>query len=123
MTVNEALRGAILPLVPVCEPDRYDGDAKEYCTFVYDDQPEVFAEGRPHCIRQLVVLNWYAPRDMDPLQKKRQICRALKNAGFTWPYVQNATDGAGYANPFTQASTNTLVQHFIFECEWADGDV
>ena len=32
MTVNEALRGAILPLVPVCEPDRYDGDAKEYCT-------------------------------------------------------------------------------------------
>lgn len=109
MTVNQALRSAILPLVPICEPDNYDGNASEYCTFVYDDSPEIFADGAPHAIRRLLVLHWYLPRNVDPLEKKRQICRALLDAGFTYPYVQNATDGVG--------------QHFIFECEFADGDV
>lgn len=105
MTVNQALRKAILPLIPVCEPNDYGGDALEYCTFTYDDQPDVFADGMPDCIVHAVVLNWYLPHGVDPIEKKRQICRALLAAGFTYPYVTNLSD--------------TVSQRYLFECEYA----
>lgn len=107
MTVNEALRAAILPLVPVCEPDIYDGPELEYCTFVYDDSPDVFADGFPGVIVHSVILNWYLPYGVDPIEKKRQICRALYAAGFTYPYVTNVGDGVS--------------QRFTFECDFPGG--
>jgi len=109
LSINEVLRNTILPIVPVCEPDSYDGDEQEYCTFVIDDDPDVFAEGMPTVNRHLVLLNWYLPTGINPLAKKRSICRALSSAGFTYPHVTNARDGKG--------------QCFVFECEYADGDI
>lgn len=107
MTVNQALREAILPLVPVCEPDDYGGDAPEYCTFTYDDQPDVFADGTPHAIVHVVILNWYLPHGVDPIDKKQQICSALSSAGFTYPYVSNLSD--------------SVSQRYSFECEYPGG--
>lgn len=109
MSVNEILRAAVLPIVPVCEPVSYDGEEAEYCTFVIDDEPDVFAEGMPSVIRCPVILNWYLPSGVNPLAKKKRLCRALVSAGFTYPSVANASDEGG--------------QHFVFECEQIDGDV
>ena len=100
MTVNQALRKAILPLVPVCEPDDYYGDATEYCTFVYDDAPDVFADGLPAVITHSVILNWYLPHGIDPIEKKKEICRALWFAGFTYPYVTNVSDSVSQRYTF-----------------------
>lgn len=108
MTVNQALREAILPLVPVCEPDDYGGDALEYCTFAYDDQPDLFADGTPHVIVHAVILNWYLPKGVDPIEKKREICRALCAAGFTYPYVTNLSDA--------------ISQRYSFEFECTEGE-
>lgn len=107
MTVNQALREAILPLVSVCEPDDYSGDAAEYCTFTYDDQPDVFAEAMPHAIVHQIILNWYLPHGVDPIEKKREICRALCAAGFTYPYVTNLSD--------------SVSQRYAFECDYPGG--
>lgn len=107
MTVNQALRNAILPIVPVCEPDDYSGEAPEYCTFAYDDQATLFADGLPDVIVHAVILNWYLPHGVDPLEKKRQICRSLLAAGFTYPYVTNLSD--------------TVSQRYLFECEYPGG--
>lgn len=107
MTVNEALRSAILPFVAVCEPDAYNGPEREYCTFVYDDQPDVFAEGLPQSIVHSVILNWYLPYGKDPLEKKQKMCRALWSAGFTYPHVTNISD--------------SVSQGYAFECEWPGG--
>ena len=107
MTVNQILREAILPIVPICEPDDYNGEATEYCTFVYDDSPNVFADGAPAVIVHPVILNWYLPHGVDPIEKKRQICRALHAAGFTYPYVTNVSD--------------SVSQRHTFECEYAGG--
>lgn len=109
MSINELLRSAILPIVPVCEPGDYDGDASEYCTFQYDDSPEVFAEGAPDAIRYPVILNWYLPHGVNPLKKKVQIRRAIVSAGFTYPYTTNLSDNVS--------------QRFMFEFEHVDGDV
>lgn len=107
MTVNEALRSAILPIIPICEPEDYDGEEKEYCTFLYDDQPDVFADGFPGVIIHRLILNWYLPHGHDPIEKKTQICRALCQAGFTYPYVTNSSDD--------------LMQHYVFECDYPGG--
>ena len=107
MTVNEVLRNAVLPLVSVCEPEDYGGDATEYCTFQYNDQPDVFADGLPGVIVHQVLLNWYLPKGVNPLEKKRQLCRALSDAGFTYPYVTNLSD--------------SVSQRYLFECEYAGG--
>lgn len=107
MTVNQALREAILPIVPVCEPDEYNGDATEYCTFTYDDQPDVFGDGMPHAIVHPVILNWYLPKGVDPIKKKREICRALCAADFTYPYVTNLSDAVS--------------QRYSFECDYPGG--
>lgn len=109
MSINEVLRNTILPIVPICEPVSYDGADTEYCTFVIDDEPDIFAEGLPSAIIHQVILNWYLPAGINPLAKKKALCRALASAGFTYPTVTNASDGGG--------------QHFVLECEWAGGDM
>lgn len=104
MTVNQALREAILPLVPVCEPDDYGGDATEYCTFAYDDQPTFYADGVPFWVEKSVELNWYLPNGIDPISKKKQICNAIVAAGFSFPVISNLSDDAS--------------QHYLYEFSW-----
>jgi len=105
MSLNELIRAAITPIVSVCEPDSYDGVEAEYCTFRYDDNPDIFAEGKPDVIRHPLILSWHLPRGVNPLRKKAQIRTALMAAGFTCPYVTNASD--------------ELAQLYVFECEIA----
>lgn len=108
MSVNELLRSAVLPIVPVCEPNNYDGPDKEYCVFRFDDSPAVFSDGYPAAIISPVIMDWYLPKNQNPLKKKRQICKAICDAGFTYPYVTNASDENS--------------QHYVFEFELGSGD-
>lgn len=109
MSVNEKLRAAVLPIVPICEPDAYAGEESEYCTFDYAEVPDAFGDDMPQAIRYLVSLHWYLPRGVNPIAKKKQIRKALLVADFTAPTITNASDDDG--------------QHYVFECEYWDGDV
>lgn len=109
MTINERIREAVLPIVPVCVPDLYDGEAQEYCTFNYTEIPDGHGDNRPHAIRYLVQLHYFLPPGETPLQKKRELCRALLEADMTYPTVENASD--------------ELSQHYVIECEAVDGGV
>ena len=115
MTINERIREAVLPVVPVCVPDLYDGTAREYCTFNYSELPAIHGDDRPQAIRYLVQLHYFLPVSRSPLKKKRDLCCALLQADFTYPTVENASDGD--------------YQHYVIECEalerleWDDGEV
>lgn len=109
MTVNKLIRDAVLPIVPVCEPNEYDGEAEEYCVFTVDDYPDVYAEGRAHETVHHVILDWYLPKTTDPIARKCEICNALITAGCTSPFVQTASDEIG--------------QHFTLEFEVSGGDL
>ena len=109
MSINELLINTVTPIVSICEPVSYDGDREEYCTFLIDDWPAGFADGMPFAMRRNVILNWFLPRNVNPLKKKRKLCKALAAAGFTYPSITNASDEGG--------------QHYVFETEIADGDV
>ena len=109
MSINSTIRAAVTPIVPVCVPDVYTGTEKEYCTFNYNEIPDMHAESKPTAIRYIVQVHWMLPRTSNPDTKKKQIKNALWGAGMTYPSVTNASDADGF--------------HFIFECEATDGEV
>ena len=106
MNIDEKIRAAVLPVVPICEPDFYDGDAQTYCTFNMSEIPTAFGDDRPRHIRYLIQLHLYAPGG-----PKRPSCRELRmglakavwEAGFTFPEVVNASERD--------------VQHYVLEFE------
>lgn len=109
MSINSTIRTAITPIVTDCVPDQYTGTATEYCTFNYSEIPDAFGDELPEAIRYLVQLHYFLPTGASPITKKKQLKNALLNAGFTYPSVANASDADG--------------QHYVLECEYADGDV
>jgi hypothetical protein len=109
MNLDERIRTALTPIVPVVKPNVHTGSETEYIVFNYSELPTLHADNRPHAIRYLVQVHWYLPTNANPNTKKKQIKQALLNADFTYPSTTNASDGEG--------------QHFVFEMEYCDGDV
>ena len=108
MSLEATIRAALQPIVPVVEPEVYTGEQLEYIVFNYDEL-FFYAESTAKERRCLVQVHLFLPRKVNPLQKKRQIANALADAGFTYPTINDASDGDG--------------QHYVFECEYADGEV
>lgn len=112
MTINEAFRAAVEPVVAVCVPDAYDGEAEEYCTFNYTEVPEDFGDDVPDVIRYAVQLHYICPVGRNSIATRRRLRQAILAADFTAPTVENASDADG--------------QHYVFEFDalgGADGEV
>lgn len=92
--------GAVFPMV-------YTGPLLRYVVWNYDVQPSVWAERAPHAARYLVQVHLYLPHKEDPRTQLLAIQRALFDARFTWPAITDAADADG--------------QHWVLECEYADG--
>lgn len=111
MTLDSKIRAAVEPYVPVCVPDYYTGDAEEYCTYNYNEIPDVFGDNAPSAVRYLVQVHWYLPLKRRPQPKKRQLGRALGRIQrlATWPTVENVSDDAG--------------QHYVYEFQAVDTQI
>lgn len=108
MSVDEALQTALQPLYPgLVFPQLYTGEELEYLVTNYTVLPQVFAERAPRAARYLVQVHYYLPHKQNPNPGKLRISRALFEAGFTWPDIQDATDREG--------------QHYVLECEFVNG--
>lgn len=114
MNVNEVIIQAVTPIVPVCVPDIYRPDAGEkpaevYCVFNYTESPDVFGDDEPQAIRYLIQLHLYLPLRQTPIRMKRQLRRAMLDAGFIVGDFINASDEEA--------------QHYALECRWMDWEV
>lgn len=110
MSINSRLQEALEPIVPEVVPGIYTGEAAEYISYTYTEIPMDFGDDEPHGIRYLITARWYFPADgSNPLAKKRQICRALRDAGFIYPTVTPLDD--------------EVSRCYAFETEDVDGDV
>lgn len=107
MSIEREIRAAVLPIVPVCEPHQYDGDAEEYCTFNYGVRAAAFGDNRPVTAVYQVQLHWFLPAGNNPLDKQTQIVQALLDADASIPVLTDASDDLG--------------QHYIFEFEMLGG--
>ena len=114
MNVNEVIIQAVTPIVPVCVPDIYRPDAGEepaevYCVFNYTEAAALFADDEPQAVDYLIQLHLYLPPRQTPIRLKRQLRRAMLDAGFA-------------AGDFTNASDEEA-QHYVLECRWMDWEV
>lgn len=100
MSINELLRNAILPIVPICEPHSYDGDAPVYCVFNYSILPGMYADGVPLSMKYLMQLHLYVPIGQNPLGLISEIGSAIQRAGFPCPEIQDESD--------------SVSQHYVF---------
>lgn len=109
--LDDKIRAAVEPLVPMCVPGLYTGEAEEYCTFNYTEIPGAFGDSRPHVIRYLVQVNWFLPLKRRPKPKKEQLRRALGTMQrcVTWPTIEDASDELG--------------QHYVYEFQAVDTEV
>lgn len=107
MSVDSTLQTALAPMGIPVSPNLYKGSALEYITTNYNVLPEVFADRAPNAARYLVQVHYLLPTGKNPNPMIGDISNALWYAGFTWPSVVNASDDEG--------------QHYVFECEYADG--
>lgn len=106
--VDNALQDALQALYPNrVYPNRYTGGELEYVVTNYTTIPAVFADRNAHAARHLVQVHYYCPDKQNPNPAKLAISAALTGEGFTQPTVTPAHDNEG--------------QHWIFECEYANG--
>ncbi len=110
LRLDERLMAAVTPIVPVCVPEIYTGDAEEYCTFRCTELPAGFGDNRAHHVRYLVQLHWFLPLKRRPHRRKAALRRALmETRGFTTPVITPGADEVG--------------QHYVFEFEALEGGI
>lgn len=109
MSIYETLQEILTPIVPDVSPDIYDGHSPEYITLTVTDIPTHYGDGDPEFIRHLITIKWYSPYGVNPNEKKKRICRAIRDAGMVYPTVTDLSDDVGRC--------------FSFETESLDGDV
>ena len=110
MNMAERIRAAVLPIIPVCEPDFYEGEETTYCTFNMNEIPTGFGNNRARGVRCLIQLHLFmpgGPKRPSPRAQTETLCRAILQAGFTSPSVENASDRD--------------VQHYVLEFEGVEG--
>ena len=114
MSVNGTIIRAVTPIVPVCVPDVYKPDAGEapaevYCVFNYTESGAVFGDDEPQAVLYSIQLHLYLPLGRTPVQLKRQLRRAMLDAGMTVGDFTNASDLEG--------------QHYVLECQALEPEV
>lgn len=106
MTINQRIIAAMDFGVP-CVPGIYKGTADEYITFNYNSMPDDFGDDAPGHEVNLVQVHYVCPVRQDSVARRKSIKQKLFAAGFTWPDMTDAKDADS--------------QHYVFECEIAEG--
>lgn len=107
-SIGERIEAAVKPLVAVCVPRLYGGDAEEYCVYNYTETPDSFGDDAPEVLRCSVQVHWVFPwqpgisEAAETRTKKKALRRALAGV-MTFPTVTNAGDSAW--------------EHYVFEGE------
>ena len=106
MSFDSRLRGKLIPIVPIVEPNIYEGEDLEYIIFAYGERGDCFGDNVPEEIVLSVQVHYFLPNGENPRAKKRLIRQALFDLGGTCPEITNASDKDG--------------QHYVFEFECAE---
>ena len=93
-TVAATVRAAVLPIVPVCDPDVYRGKQQEYCVYTMFRRPADFGDDAPQAMIYEVSVHYFLPPSINPEQKLTALQSALGALG-TYPTVENASDREG----------------------------
>ena len=100
MNLDARIRTALTGICDVIVPQVYTGDATEYIVFNYSEYPLEFADNAPHTVGYSIQVHLFMPLKANPNTMKNSIQNVLFTAGFSYPSIQDVTDGDG--------------QHYVF---------
>lgn len=109
MSFEDRLENAVTPIVPVCVHGIYTGTSETYCTYDFSESGTLFGDDQPQCVAYSASLHLILPLRSDPRSIKRNLRRALMQAGFLVGMITDASD------------EDTL--HYVFDLEDFDGEV
>lgn len=104
--MNERIIAALNTTDPV-KPNVYTGEATTYYTFNYNTMGANFADDAPGHERYFIQVHFVCPVNYDSVSRRVEIKNNLFDAGFTWPSMTDVSDSDR--------------QHWVFECEYAEG--
>lgn len=111
MTVNEKIIQALSQFGLKVIPDFYGDGAEEYFTFNYaDDRASDFGDNEPIHVVAYMQIHYFCPVKKDYLKLKKEVRKALMNAGFSYPVVTDAT------------VSGDEERHLVFECSIENED-
>lgn len=113
MSVAQSIISALAVTgLPIAQTS-YAGDDDVYIIFRIDESPDDFANDEPGHDIVSVQLHLFAPFTQNTTKLRKQIRKALHEAGFTYPRTIDASE--------TARSSDGTEQHIVFECEGVEG--
>lgn len=107
MSIESRIIVALAPLDYKVYPNNYDGADEIYFVFNYNTFGDDYGDNRPQHEKALIQVHLFCPHEFNSVQLRKSAKLALLYAGFTYP---NMTDASGKEG-----------QHWVFECEIAEG--
>lgn len=107
VSIEKKIKNALAPLGYKIYPNNYDGADEIYFVFNHNTLPDDFGDNAPRHERALIQVHFFCPHDFNSVQTRKDVKLALLYAGFTYPYMTDASDKDG--------------QHWVFETETAEG--
>jgi hypothetical protein len=108
VSIESKIKSALEPLKYKVYPNTYSGPGTTpYFVFNFDTIPDDFGNNKPKHERALVQVHLFCPHEFDSVTLRKNVKKNLSKAGFTWPVTTNASDENG--------------QHYVFECQIAEG--
>ena len=107
MTVEARIVNALKPFGDTVENGPHTGDEERYYCFYLNRFGALYADDEPEAEKALIQVHLFAPLTENLSQRIRETQRALRDSGFLWPVVTDASDRDG--------------RHIVFETQWLEG--
>ena len=112
MTVNKKIIDALKPFGMPVVPNHYSGTEKRYMEFdLYDDKGTCFCDDYPEMDIVTVQVHLFLPAEENYLSLKKQIRKALYEAGFTYADITEIVE------PEATSQYPKGIRHLTFETE------
>ncbi len=107
MSIEKRLDTALSSFGYPVEANSYAGDDEKYFTFTLDTFGGDHGDNKPQHEIALIMVHFFCPKNFNSVATRKIIKKKLYDAGFGYPAARDASDATG--------------QHWVFECEAAEG--
>ncbi len=107
MSIESRIKAALASFGYPTYPNAYSGSEPNYFTFNYNTFGDDHGDNKPQHEKALIQVHFFCPNDFDSVATRKIIKRKLYESGFGYPKMTPAG--------------NENDQHWVFECESAEG--
>lgn len=107
MTVESRIVNALKAFGDPVENGPHTGTDERYYCFYLSRIGTLYCDDDPEAEKAMIQIHLFAPLTENVSKRIRETQRALRDSGFLWPVVTDASDRDG--------------RHIVFETQWLEG--